>query len=63
MTLADEIEIVLARRKLLTVWKIRSEAGFHLPFNGELSEDERRMAEQCAFDGPASWEVEDAPGE
>jgi hypothetical protein len=29
-----------------------------LPFNGELSPDERRMAEQCTFDGPASWEVE-----
>lgn len=31
---------------------------FHLPFNGELSTDEKRMADQCAFDGPASWEVE-----
>lgn len=29
---------------------------FHLPFNGELSMDEKRMAEQCTFAGPASWE-------
>lgn len=27
-------------------------------FNGELSADELRMAEQHAFDGPASWETE-----
>lgn len=27
-----------------------------LPFNGTLSEDERRMAEQFAFDGLASWQ-------
>lgn len=27
-------------------------------FNGELSPDERRMAEQHTFDGPASWEDE-----
>jgi hypothetical protein len=31
-------------------------APLHLPFNGELSADERRMAEQFTFDGPASWE-------
>jgi hypothetical protein len=29
-----------------------------LAFNGELSPDELRMASQCTFDGPASWEEE-----
>lgn len=29
-----------------------------LAFNGELSADEKRMAEQHTFTGPASWEEE-----
>lgn len=32
------------------------DTAFRLAFNGELSDDERRMAEQGSFDGPASWE-------
>ncbi len=31
---------------------------FHLPFDGTLSAEEERMADQHTFDGPASWEVE-----
>lgn len=58
-----EEELFVARRKLLLTRKILEEAGFRLPFNGELSEDEKRMAEQCTFDGPASWEAEDAASE
>jgi hypothetical protein len=27
-----------------------------LPFDGSLSHEELRMAEQHTFDGPASWE-------
>ena len=34
------------------------EPPFRLAFNGELSADELRMADQCTFAGPASWEVE-----
>lgn len=56
MTLADELEVMLARRNMLRRLAFIHDGGFKLPFNGELSPDELRMAQQATFDGPASWE-------
>lgn len=54
MTLAEELgfipcPIVHAKGREVVGGALR------LPFNGELSQDEMRMAEQCNL-GPASWE-------
>jgi hypothetical protein len=58
LTLTDEQEAVLARRRLVRWERILREArSCRLPFNGELSEDEKRMAQQCTFSGPASWDA------
>lgn len=56
MTLTDELEMLLSRRQMLDTLRRMTKGGFKLPFNGGLSADELRMAEQCTFDGPASWE-------
>ncbi len=56
MTLADELMFMPSfqptRGRLVQL----EDPPLRLPFNGELSRDETRMAEQCTFDGPASWE-------
>lgn len=59
MTLADElmgysIPQAQARGRLVEL----EEPPLRFVFNGELSADELRMAEQHAFDGPASWELQ-----
>lgn len=56
MTLAEELTRTYLPRRLRGRVVELEEPPLRLPFNGELSPDERRMAEQCAFDGPASWE-------
>lgn len=57
MTLADEL-----RGVRIPVAKVKGRevigSALRLPFNGELSEDEKRMARQFAFTGPASWDDE-----
>jgi hypothetical protein len=56
MTLAEE----LMRPELAITVRGRvvrlEEPPLQLLFNGRLSADEMRMADQCTFDGPASWE-------
>lgn len=56
MTLAEELSgipcVPMLRGRLVDL----EVPPLRLPFNGELSPDEKRMAEQCTFDGPASWE-------
>lgn len=55
MNLADELFLrpcVTVRGRLVQL----EEPPLRLPFNGELSPDERRMLEQGIFDGPFSWE-------
>jgi hypothetical protein len=58
MTLGQE----LAGQPRLVVGRLTArlvqleEPPLRLAFNGELSADELRMADQCTFDGPASWE-------
>jgi hypothetical protein len=56
MSLIDDLEVVLARTRMLNTIRSARREGLYLPFNGELSADELRMAAQCTFDGPASWE-------
>lgn len=57
MTLAQELAGRPLPIRLIHGRRIELEdPPFRLPFNGELSLDEKRMAEQSTFDGPASWE-------
>lgn len=58
MTLAEELQReapapAIGRRVELL------EPPLRLPFNGALSVDERRIADQCSYDyGPVPWEDE-----
>lgn len=56
MTLAQELIRTAPIAKRPDGAGVEPRQALHLPFNGRLSPDEQRMAEQGAFDGPASWE-------
>jgi hypothetical protein len=56
MTLAQELAGVPIPRSNTGRLVELEEPPLRLAFNGQLSHDELRMAEQCTFDGPASWE-------
>lgn len=52
MNLLDipQVELLGAIRRGYEARRGRSADAFHLPFNGELSTDERRMLEQFTFE-------------
>jgi hypothetical protein len=59
MTLADELMgMPIPRGQRYGRIIELGEPALRLPFDGGLSAEELRMAEQHTFDGPASWEDE-----
>lgn len=50
MTLAEELQTRVALKPVPSRLVELLDPPLHLPFNGELSQDERRMLEQFAFE-------------